>query len=307
LSSLEIITKEILNTQRAMQAQQKKLQDTVEVREVKPPVFEDAQIRKSSTTPYPPPTTYPSSTTPYPPPVTAYPPITSTIPSAYYSNPPSTISSYQSSLVPVSHAPVDTTKSDAELAKRLQAEFDQEQSKQQTKQTQSVTPKPTPQPAAPKPGQTEACPICSVRVATVDIEAHVEQHFEDDAGGATKGKPGQSADKKEAAKPTPGLFSKWFTKEDEKKAETSTPTPKPDSSAQSSNSSSAVHATPASLAYPPYMSQRGGFYPGMPGQYPRGMPQGYFPTGYPPQQQQRLPSGMGQQYLYYPNLDQPPQ
>jgi len=197
----------------------------------------------------------------------------------------------------------------------MQAEFDQEQSKQQPKQATAVTPKLTSQPVAPKP-QTEACPICSARVATADIEAHVEQHFEDDAGVGGKGKPGQPADKKEPAK-TPGIFSKWFGKEEEKKVE-ATPTPAPKASSDSStqshgtsgntNSSSAVHSsnTPASLAYPPYMSQRG-FYPGMvPGQYPRNMPQGYFPTGYPTQQQ-RLPSGMGQQYLYYPTLDQPPQ
>jgi hypothetical protein len=132
LCSLEITTKEILNTQRTMQAQQKKLQDSVEVKERTPPVFDDPPKKPTMVTAYPPP------------------PTVTSIPTSYYSTPPPMAYAAPAmvQMSQMSQVPADPCKSDAELAKRLQAEFDQEQSKPQPKPTPTPTPTPAP---APKP------------------------------------------------------------------------------------------------------------------------------------------------------------
>jgi hypothetical protein len=317
LASLEIVTKVILKTQRTMQAQHKKLQESVETKEKtpQPPTFEEPK-KPTMVTAYPPPPTVtsvaPSSYSSVTP--SSY---SSVTPSSYYSTPPP-MAYATPSLVPVSHVtpPVDQCKSDAELAKRLQAEFDQEQSKP----TPKPTPTPTPAPAPSKP-QSQECPICQAKVQAADLEAHVEQHFEDDEGRRTAAKPTDI--KKDTPAQSKGFFGKLFSKDDEKKPET--PLAPPSSKSSESNSTSHSNSNSASVSNSNSNSNSGAHpnatpvvaYPGAYAMAPRayyapGMMQGqfrpgaaaYYPTAAYPQQR-----GMQQQqFLYYPTLDgQPPQ
>jgi len=233
------------------------------------------------------------------------------------------------SLVPVTHIsnrgePIDQYKrsssgpgqydADLELAKKLQAEFDSQPSSTPAASNSNPSAaaysaaKYTSSPfvsASGKSGQQE-CPICQVRVAIADLEAHVEQHFEDDEAKRTSLKPGEKPISKSEAKA--GFLAKLFGPKDpaDDKKPTNTETP-----AAPTPASTPTPTQPAAVPYThTYNQQRmpAGYYPNMgaPSQAAMYRP-GYYP--YPTQGgvPMRPQGAQAQQYLYYPNLDQPPQ
>jgi len=141
--------------------------------------------------------------------------------------------SHMPALVPVTHISnrgsridqrADSYDADLELAKKLQAEFDADSkpstsstssSSSQSSQYSQPKPQPVAQPAKSSSGQQE-CPICGHRVTLADLEAHVEQHFEDEEAKKAPAKPGEKTISKTEAKA--GFFAKFFGKEEEKKA-----------------------------------------------------------------------------------------
>jgi len=136
-----------------------------------------------------------------------------------------------------------------------------------------------------------------------DLEAHVEQHFEDEEAKRVS-KPGEKPISKTEAKA--GFFAKIFgtkTEEEKKPANTdtqTTPAATPTQAAAQANNQN-TNAVPYTHTAP-YR-----YYPGMTGSPAPAM---YRPTYYPYPAVQQPRQGMapnGQQYLYYPNLDQPPQ
>jgi len=305
LSSIEIATKEVLNNQRNLQVQQRKLQDIVE-RDTPTPRGYD-EVRKTSTA----------------------------TPAPVYIPPPgalSTLPSYHStghvaqmpSLVPVTQIrEADILKADMELAKKLQAAFDQEQKEQEPPKSYSSPQKSIPT-STTSSSQQQECPICQVKVLIADLEAHVEQHFEDDEG--KKGK--DSTKDKDPSTPSAAksFLSKFFgskeedkdkDKDKEKKTENTattttnsssntSSTPKSYDTHTSSNTPSSTNlATPANMMHYPYMPPNARGYPpyGAPvptqGQY-RG--QQFYPSYPTPAQMQRM-GGQPNPYMYYPSLD----
>lgn len=238
LSALEIATKEVVNNQRTIQAQQRKLQDSLDAPPRLAPVAAPVTAHHVATSLQ----TQPSYEDPRRPPTAMYPSVSSPMPmgsmvSGPAMMPPPTM--HMPALVPVTHIsnrgePVDQYKADLEMAKKLQAEFDTSSSSHSSNSNSNsshsshsypsqpsystVSPsKPAAQPS--KSGQQE-CPICGGRVALSDLEAHVEQHFEDEEARRGPAKPGEKTLSKTEAKA--GFFAKIFGKTEEEKKATST-------------------------------------------------------------------------------------
>jgi len=228
LSALEIATKEVVNNQRTIQSQQRKLQESVDAPARHTPVpaiptqpsYEELRKPSPVTTMYPSVSPMPMSNLNISPPAVMMPPPTAHMPA----------------LVPVTHisnrghGQPDQYDADLEMAKKLQAEFDSQPSSSSASSAPSRAYSNHPvQPSQPKPqisqpsksGQQE-CPICASRVALADLEAHVEQHFEDDEARRGPAKPGEKTMSKTEAKA--GFFAKIFgsPKTEEEKKATST-------------------------------------------------------------------------------------
>jgi len=323
LSSIEIATKEVLNTQRNLQVQQRKLQDIVERDTPTPRGYDDG--RKSTSI---------ATTTPMyiPPPgaLSALP----TIPPVMHNG-----TSYHNaghvaqipSLVPVTQIrdSADQYKNDMELAKKLQAAFDQEQKEHDVKPSHSIPQKPTP---VVTTSQQQECPICGVKVLMSDLEAHVEQHFEDEESRRTPKTGKETTKDKDSSAPSAAksFLSKFFgaKEEDKDKKNESTSTPGTNTSTNSknydthsssntsSNSSSSATpspstnvASPANMMHYPYIPPNARGYPSpygapVPTQAPYRGGQ-FYPSGYgPPSAQMPRMAAQQNPYMYYPSLDQ---
>lgn len=142
-------------------------------------------------------------------------------------------------------------------------------------------------------------------MSLADLEAHVEQHFEDDEAKRVV-KPGEKQISKSEAKA--GFFAKLFgpKPEDEKKPSTEPATPTPAATPASATSAQVPYTHTMNPAY----NQRMGYYAAPPGmtQSPGGRQMYAAPYyGYPVQNVPRTAAAQPQQFLYYPNLDQNPQ
>jgi hypothetical protein len=129
------------------------------------------------------------------------------------------------------HSQSQSYDADLELAKKLQAEFDAQESKNsnsnsnsnsntssslsQSTHYSSQSRAQTLSSSAASSKGTQECPICGSRVQIADLEAHVEQHFEDEEAKRGPAKPGEKPMTKAEAKE--GFFAKFFGGKDDKK------------------------------------------------------------------------------------------
>jgi len=341
ISALEIATKEVLNNQRTISTQQRKLQDAVDVPKMTPPPPPvPIQHQQHQQHPVPVPVQhyeepkrqqiYHQAPMPTGGPVMVHPPpsahshMPALVPVTHISNRGERIDSYSS--MPSGK---DQYSTDLELAKRLQAEFDSQPSSNSSSSSSNSNsyssaanysaprdfkPIAASQPPKSSGGQQE-CPICQTRVAIGDLEAHVEQHFEDEEAKRVI-KPGDKPINKNEAKA--GFFAKLFGPKPEEQqlqrpANTdSQPTTQPQTTAPSASvpyTHTSPHAATTSPAAAAAYNQRMGYYPNMAAQPGHYRPPAAYYGGYPmPQQMARPQQGNPpQQYLYYPSLDQPPQ
>eukprot|EP01111_Echinosteliopsis_oligospora_P007162 TRINITY_DN2183_c0_g1_i5.p1 TRINITY_DN2183_c0_g1~~TRINITY_DN2183_c0_g1_i5.p1 ORF type:complete len:767 (+),score=351.13 TRINITY_DN2183_c0_g1_i5:135-2435(+) len=370
ISTLEITSKEVLNNQKSIASQTKKLQETVESpRSVPQPPnnstfvpqqqhHQQQQHQQPSTLPPqsstiynsnmmtahhlppPPPSSAPHypqgpssvfpannyeerrqvptpATTMYHPPAPSsysssyekpaqlgtYPSIASIpphVPSSSFSSSSSSSSAHHHmpSLVPVTSLSkgANQYESDEEMAKKLQAQFNQEGSNSSStppSSSSSSSSRPAATSSTSTRPATQECPMCAKQVSISDLAAHVEQHLEDEAVNGTKDKPKDSSANPAAQK---GFFGRMFSKDEAKPATPPSETaPAVQSSQPSAASSQSVAIKPTNPAPAPNNNvkvqvQPAPYYPQQARPVPHmnqmasypGAPVGVVPMGYPP-------------------------